>query len=704
MDDAPPATPAPPLPSCLPEPRWLNAEILPVDWGMMLSQFTDFLAACRGTACWTQAKHAFGVPSLYVVVDGLVKPWTRNTGCSVALRMNPASALRAELMVSHSWGESMDECAEALQKFYKRSLLLWYELHQRVPPDRWCVTLSDLRYLRKTVLQSIKAGSVEPPADGSDDFSSEDEVFGPSIYTITEQHIKPVTELAGKMSWALMRNPEGLDCDLFISHAWQEGIFEFMSKVLHSWPRGMRHAWCCMLANPQHLDIAAMLQSPRQSPFAVALAASQIVLAVPNRHCSIYTRLWCAYEAYLAQEQDKIILIARASNSKDILNSIWKMLLVAVIGVMLGVAIDVGTKTLPVNLVVVGVAAVAAALSMGSGRDNLRKWLNLLGQAMCCFLIFDWYTVHGLWEQQDADLYRFAAIQQRLYLITFAGAFCYLEVDRLNDIAARREAEQLGAGYQGSIVHATCSRQADSEEIRREIGDNVDAVDYAIKVLLAAGMSSPTLRHVALKGINIDQVANPQVTVSFLVLVPLNLIRLVALLCDVFYLGRRVPDFGAILPIESPYPPLDHHRMRGTRRLLEAVSVLLRCCMLVLMFRRARDERCFIHLVIQKVAMIYLAGLIPNLMRWELDAKSETAPSLRQGFLLAQLITYTPCFFFALLGIRGTAEIPWCGLCILRVLMSRTFRSCRATAGDACHRPGEVEDSEGDTSEWSSTS
>ena len=45
--------------------------------------------------------------------------------------------------------------------------------------------------------------------------------------------------------------------------------------------------------------------------------------------------------------------------------------------------------------------------------------------------------------------------------------------------------------------------------------------------------------------------------------------------------------------------------MRGTRRLLEAVSVLLRCCMLVLMFRRARDERCFIHLVIQKVATYF---------------------------------------------------------------------------------------------------
>ena len=35
------------------------------------------------------------------------------------------------------------------------------------------------------------------------------EVFGPSIYTVNEQYIKPVTKRAGKMSWALMRNPKG---------------------------------------------------------------------------------------------------------------------------------------------------------------------------------------------------------------------------------------------------------------------------------------------------------------------------------------------------------------------------------------------------------------------------------------------------------------------------------------------------------------
>ena len=142
--------------------------------------------------------------------------------------------------------------------------------------------------------------------------------YGPSIYTVNEQYIRPVTAEAGMMSWALMRNPDGLDCDLFISHAWQEGVFEFLRKVRHSWPRGVRNAWCCMLANPQNLDIGAMLQTPSDSPFAAALRASKIVLVVPNRHCSVYTRLWCGYEAFLAHEEGKTILIAKDSNLQEI--------------------------------------------------------------------------------------------------------------------------------------------------------------------------------------------------------------------------------------------------------------------------------------------------------------------------------------------------------------------------------------------------
>lgn len=90
----------------------------PVEWGMSLQQFNDFVAACRATDYWPVAAQK-GHVNLYEVVEFFVKPWTRRTGCSVALRMNSAPA-RAELMVSHSWQECMDQCSEALGKFCAR--------------------------------------------------------------------------------------------------------------------------------------------------------------------------------------------------------------------------------------------------------------------------------------------------------------------------------------------------------------------------------------------------------------------------------------------------------------------------------------------------------------------------------------------------------------------------------------------------------
>ena len=177
--------------------------------------------------------------------------------------------------------------APAMRTDGRKVTALAYELHRSVPADHWCVTYWDLLFLRQEVQSALRCGEIQP---GLEDDVSED--YGPSIYTVNEQYIKPVTQDAGKMSWALMRNPDGLQCDLFINHAWQEGVFEFLAKVRHSWPRSVQTAWCCMLANPQNLDIASFLQSPKSSPFAIALQASKVMLVVPNRQESVYTRLW----------------------------------------------------------------------------------------------------------------------------------------------------------------------------------------------------------------------------------------------------------------------------------------------------------------------------------------------------------------------------------------------------------------------------
>ena len=124
---------------------------------------------------------------------------------------------------------------EAMVSSSPRSITsLAYQLHTSVPADRWCVTFADLDFLREEVQAAVGTTLIQPPTNGIDDFDPSDKDFGPSIYTVNEQYIKPVTMKAGKMSWALMRNPNGLVCDLFISHAWQEG-------VLNSFPKSDTH-------------------------------------------------------------------------------------------------------------------------------------------------------------------------------------------------------------------------------------------------------------------------------------------------------------------------------------------------------------------------------------------------------------------------------------------------------------------------------
>ena len=188
------------------------------------------------------------------------------------------------------------------------------------------------------------------------------------------------------MSWALMRNPEGLDCDLFVS-AWDlnligasggtGGFFNLplgmvFLDVLRSCMAG-RHLWislegfefmagscetcvvlhACQPSESQHrfnasvtkditfriglagltlcrLDrrmCACLSSTSLQLPFEFCIGeswwyrfastsrvclVSTEVLVVPNRHKSVYTRLWCGYEAYVASEDAKTIQIATA--------------------------------------------------------------------------------------------------------------------------------------------------------------------------------------------------------------------------------------------------------------------------------------------------------------------------------------------------------------------------------------------------------
>ena len=113
------------------------------------------------------------------------------------------------------------------------------------------------------------------------------------------------------LSYALMRNYStgGLKCELFFSHAWDEGVFELIDNALAAWPEelsGDEHgAYICCLSNPQNLDITELLNHPDGSPFERILDSGVVsdFIMLANSNTPIHTRLWCVLEAYKAVQR-----------------------------------------------------------------------------------------------------------------------------------------------------------------------------------------------------------------------------------------------------------------------------------------------------------------------------------------------------------------------------------------------------------------
>jgi len=382
------------------------------------------------------------------------------------------------------------------------------EMHDNIPADRWCVTKMDLKRLCRAVSRAIKTGDIRPTE--LDAFDPQDTVYGPTIYTVNEQFIKPRTARVGNMSWALMKHPSGLRCDLFVTHAWQEGIFEFVGKVLNSWPPRAKHAWCCMLANPQNLDISHLLMTPSSSPFALALQSATYMLVVPNRHASIYTRLWCSYEAYLAYELDKIIVTASARPAGRVLAMLIAVLC-AVVGGAVGYAQGGWGGKFIFN--VFGFTVYPLLLgSVLSSNYTFRRFCNLLGAFWCS----EYYMmVHNLspemlgWAALHSDNewghWREMCANSTLALVIY---FCSAEIDRMRSMANMHEADMLKKKLHRVHLWCDCTSADDAAKIRTEIAGVVPEVDRAVDQLIHAGMSTRNLRSAAESGVDVERFAS----------------------------------------------------------------------------------------------------------------------------------------------------------------------------------------------------
>lgn len=381
-------------------------------------------------------------------------------------------------------------------------------LHRRVPPQRWCVTCRDLKQFRFLVTESVRNNRIKPTV--RDPFDTSDTYIGPNMYTVNDQFIKPVTQNAGQASWALMLHPEGLECDLYVTHCWLEGVYEFIDKVCQSWPRKARHAYCCMLSNPQNLDIGKLLDSPKDSPFAQALNACTYMLVVPNERASIYSRVWCAYEAYLGYSGSKTIYTAWRP-SPDFRSSMRGTMLymstLAVVSATPALIIGIDSEgtyrrgaalfrlvhdaslflvfpTLMLTNMVRNPRSARCVVCIGAGSSAVFFGVH---SHICWARIITF----GIFGPHSLD-----HLVGWLLAIGLCCAAIVAEMDRLRCVDFYRETEQLANGYTGKLRDATASMERDKERIMAEVlGSGMeDNVDSAIQVLLDAGMSTPELR------------------------------------------------------------------------------------------------------------------------------------------------------------------------------------------------------------------
>lgn len=405
------------------------------------------------------------------------------------------------------------------------------EIHLRIPAERWCITKKEFFDFVEDVRRLWKRGAIPTLTDWPN-LKHDCHMHGPNLYEVNVHHVKPLTLAAGGMSYALMKHPEGLPCEVFVSHAWAEGVFELCGHVRRAWPQGLKkqNLYCCLLANPQNLDIEALLNRPPiESPFALAMQRASHVLVIPNDTVSIYTRLWCVYEIFLASEWKKTCVIPAQPPWSALRHMVTWTLLPSVIGLALGClwliavhfspeSMELHTRVLDNGLLLsLELALVTAIIDLTvrlcavyNCRWHLHfpRW-SLLGHLGFCLLqmlmqvsssacIVPW----GVFPSGFSTVYD--------HILHYGIAFCVWSGGTVFCLArAHTELERKEMHRQASCLsfdsldQAVCSNALDEERIRCAISGSEDNVLLAVNVLKSAGACNPLLQRAYTIGLDV---------------------------------------------------------------------------------------------------------------------------------------------------------------------------------------------------------
>jgi hypothetical protein len=190
-------------------------------------------------------------------------------------------------------------------------------IHRELHPYYWGISKDQLDEFLDHVMEAIEKNEITNfTAEHLPQYPQQkfDEI-GPNAYQLTDQYIKLRTGANAPcpyVSYAVQQNlKSGLACSLFVSHAWAEAFFELHRTLDEAWPSRCEGAYICFLANPQNLDISALIQDPQNSPFYRVLECKpQVMLMAANSNAPIHGRLWCCLEAFCAVQFEVQVEIA----------------------------------------------------------------------------------------------------------------------------------------------------------------------------------------------------------------------------------------------------------------------------------------------------------------------------------------------------------------------------------------------------------
>lgn len=130
--------------------------------------------------------------------------------------------------------------------------------------------------------------------------SDETQTLLPNMYLTVEREVKPRTKDVG-CSYALMQNPAGIQCNIFVTHAWCEPFRELVSTLQMALaPHDV--IWLCSLALNQHDTTQTTIDAQNwdRSPFFVALKQSKKQVVALDEKLNVPDRAWCTFEMMAA--------------------------------------------------------------------------------------------------------------------------------------------------------------------------------------------------------------------------------------------------------------------------------------------------------------------------------------------------------------------------------------------------------------------